>query len=211
VYGTHGQLWTMVVPKADVLPDLFTADEARAAVADGGARLPWAGHDADRAELVLAAVGAYQLGEVLAASRRLAERDVPHAVTYIFEPGRFRRPRRAAEHAHQASPDVRAALFPERAAARVLVTHTRPEPMLGLLEPLHAPAQSTVLGYVSEGGTYDTPGLLFVDGSSWAHVVAAAARLLGIPRERVLEPAEREALDGRRTPQGVLFPEAGDA
>jgi phosphoketolase len=206
LYQTQGQFWTLVAPKADAIPDLFTPAEARRMMAEGGLRLDWAGHAADRAELVLVAVGAYQLGEVLRASRRLAAREVPHTVVYILEPGRFRRPRRAAERDHQAPLDVRAALFPDRPACRLLVTHTRPEPMLGLLEPLHAPARSAVLGYVSEGGTYDTPGLLFVNRSSWAHVVAEAARLLGLERDRVLEPAERDALDGRRSPQGVIVP-----
>jgi phosphoketolase len=210
LYQTHGQFWTLVVPKADVIPDLFTPTEARRLMDDGGLRLEWAGHADDRAELVLAAVGAYQLGEVLRASRRLAQRDVPHTVVYLLEPGRFRRPRRTAERDHQAAAGVRTALFPDRARCRLLVTHTRPEPMLGLLEPLHATAPTAALGYVGEGGTYDTPGLLFVNGSSWAHVAGEAARLLGLERERVLEPAERDALDGRRNPQGVVVPAPSD-
>ncbi|HVQ74168.1 MAG TPA: xylulose 5-phosphate 3-epimerase [Candidatus Binatia bacterium] len=210
LYQTPGQFWTVVVPKADGIPDLSTPAEARRLMDDGGLRLEWAGHDEGRAELLLAAVGAYQLGEVLRASRRLAQRDVPHTVVYILEPGRFRSPRRAAERDHQAPAGVQAALFPDRARCRLLVTHTRPEPMLGLLEPLRAPAHSTALGYVGEGGTYDTPGLLFVNRSSWAHIVAEAARLLGVERERVLDLDERDALDGRRNPQGVILPPPGD-
>jgi hypothetical protein len=147
-----------------------------------------------------------QLGEVLRASRRPAQREVPHTVVYILEPGRFRRPRHAAEREHQISSEGRAALFPDQARCRLLVTHTRPEPMLGLLAPLDAPARSAALGYVSAGGTYDTPGLLFVNRSSWAHVVAEAAGLLGLARDEVLGPAERDALDGRRKRQGVVVP-----
>jgi len=207
LYRTHGQFWTLVVPKADGIPDLFTPAEARSLVDDGGLRLDWAGHDGDRAELVLAAVGGYQLGEVLRASRRLAQREVPHTVVYLLEPGRFRRPRRAAERDHLAPRDVQTALFADRARCRVLVTHTRPEPMLGLLEPFGAPARLAGLGYVSEGGTYDTAGLLYVNRSSWAHVVLEAARLLDLDPAGLLEPAEREALDGRRNPQGVIVPE----
>jgi phosphoketolase len=206
LYRTQGQLWTLVVPKADGIPDLFTPAEARAMVEGGGLRLDWAGHAADRARLALAAVGAYQLGEVLRASRRLAQREVPHTVVYLLEPGRFRRPRHTAEREHQISSEGRAALFPDRVDCRLLVTHTRPEPMLGLLAPLHAPARSVALGYVSAGGTYDTPGLLFVNRSSWAHIAAGAASLLGLAHDQVLEPAERDALDGRRNPQGVLVP-----
>jgi phosphoketolase len=210
LYRTHGQFWTIVVPKADGIPDLFTPAEARRLVDDGGLRLDWAGHDAGRAELVLAAVGAYQLGEVLHASRRLAQREVPHTVVYLLEPGRFRRPRRASERDHQASPDVQNGLFGDRARCRVLVTHTRPEPMLGLLEPLGAPTRVAALGYVSEGGTYDTAGLLYVNRSSWAHVVLEAARLLDREPAGLLEPAEREALDGRRNPQGIIVPTVPD-
>ena len=207
LYRTHGQFWTLVVPKADGIPDLFTTAEARRLMDDGGLRLDWAGHAADRAGLVLAAVGGYQLGEVLRASRRLAQREVPHTVVYLLEPGRFRRPRRAAERDHLAPRDVQTALFADRARCRVLVTHTRPEPMLGLLEPFGAPARVAGLGYASEGGTYDTAGLLYVNRSSWAHVVAEAARLLDLQPDGLLEPTEREALDGRRNPQGVIVPE----
>lgn len=204
LYQTHGQLWTLVIPKADGIPDLFTPAEARAMVEGGGLRLDWAGHASERAQLAFLAVGAYQLGEVLRASRRLADREVPHTVVYVLEPGRFRRARSPAERAHQS--EARPALFPDRTPCLVLVTHTRPEPMLGLLEPLQAPARCAALGYVSKGGTYDTPGLLFVNRSSWAHVVAEAARLLGLERERLLDAAERDALDGRRNPQGVVVP-----
>jgi hypothetical protein len=40
--------------------------------------------------------------------------------------------------------------------------------------------------------------------------VAEAARLLGIERERLLDPDERDALDGRRSPQGVVIPAPAD-
>jgi hypothetical protein len=105
---------------------------------------------------------------------------------------------------------VQNGLFGDRARCRVLVTHTRPELMLGLLEPLGAPARVGALGYVSEGGTYDTAGLLYVNRSSWAHVVLEAARLLDREPAGLLDPAEREALDGRRNPQGVIVPTVPD-
>ena len=206
VYATHGRIWTLVVPKADTIADLFTAEEARRLVEDGAAVLDWAGHAAERAELSLVATGAYQLGEVLTASRRLAERDVAHTVVCLLEPGRFRRPRTDAEHAHQARAEVREAVFPERIRRRLLVTHTRPEVLLGTLTPLQAPVQAVGLGYISVGGTYDTPGLLFVNRSSWAHVVLEAARLLDVEPGRLLEPTEREALEGRRSPHGIIVP-----
>jgi len=35
VYETHGQIWTIVVPKSDTIPDLFTREEAEALLAAG--------------------------------------------------------------------------------------------------------------------------------------------------------------------------------
>lgn len=206
VYRTRGQIWTLVVPKADGVAALFTPVEAARLVADGGAVLAWAGHAPERALVTLVAIGAYQLEQVLLASRRLAERHVAHTVSYVLEPGRFRAPRSPAEAAHQAPAAIRDRVFPPAVGRRVLLTHTRPEPLLGLLEPLRAAERVGALGYVSEGGTYDTPGLLFVNRSSWAHAVAEVARLLDLDRGRLLDPAELEALDGRRTPHGVVVP-----
>jgi phosphoketolase len=208
LYQTRGQIWTLVVPKADAIPDLFTAAEAERLVEEGGLSLDWAGHARDRALVTLVAVGAYQLEQALGASRRLADRDVPHTVVYVLEPGRFRRPRSAGERAHQAPAAVRDRLFPAAVRRRVLLTHTRPEPMLGLLEPLWSAERASGLGYISEGGTYDTPGLLFVNRSSWAHCVAEVARLLDVERERLLDAPELEALDGRRNPHGIVVPES---
>ena len=210
VYRTHGQIWTIVVSKGETIPDLFPVEEAQRLVVQGGARLDWAGHRADRAEITLVAIGAYQLGEVLRAGRRLTERGIPHTVVYLLEPGRFRAPRTAAEAAHQAPDAVRQALFPDTVSRLVLVTHTRPEPMRGLLAPFHGRGPTAALGYVSAGGTYDTPGILFANRSTWAHCVAEAARLLELPRARLLDEPEIQVLDGTRSPHGVILPDVPD-
>ena len=207
-YRTHGQIWTIVVPKADV-PELLSQDEACQAIADGGIELAWAGFHAETSELILVAIGAYQLEQVLAAGRRLGERSIAHRVVVLLEPGRFRRGRTAREAAHQAVPEIRARFFPERCRAIVLVSHTRPEPMLGVLEPLRG-RSVTALGYTSIGGTHNTPGLLFVNGTSWAHILVEVADLLGLPRETVLDEPELEALEGRRSPHGVIIPAISD-
>ena len=206
LYQTHGQIWTLVVPKAETIPDLFTPAEARRLLAEGGLRPDWACHAPDRARVILAAVGAYQLGEVLAASRRLAERDVPHRVICLLEPGRFRPARSAGERAHQAPAAVRDALFPPEVACRLLLTHTRPEPMLGLLLPFRAGPPVAGLGYLNQGGTLDTPGILYVNRCTWAHCLAEVARLLDLPREWLLQPSELQALDGEASPHGVIIP-----
>ena len=205
LYQTHGQIWTVVVPKGDSVPDLFTSAEARRLVEDGGLSLAWAGYAQDRPEVTLVAVGAYQLGEILVASRRLADRDIPHTLVYLLEPGRFRRPRSKAEQAHQAPATLRKMLFPSAARGRVLVTHTRPEPMLGLLEPLQQVSRAGALGFTNEGGTLDVAGMLFVNRSTWAHCLDEVARLLDLGRDRLLMPQEIEALDGRISPHDIII------
>ena len=206
VYGTRGQLWTLVVPKASVIPDLFTADEAHALVRDGATRLDWASFRPERARLILTAVGAYQLVQVLRASERLAAREVAHAVVAMLEPGRFRAPRDSRERGHAAPPEVVERCYPAGAPARIFLTHTRPESVLGALSPLHTGPGTVGLGFVNHGGTLSIEGLLFVNRASWAHVLAAAAHVLGLPRERLLDPAECAALDGQASPEGVVVP-----
>lgn len=205
LYRTRGQYWTLVVPKAESVPVLFTAGEAEALVADGGLHLAWAGHEPDEARVILVAVGAYQLGQVLRAGRRLAERGVRHRVVYLLEPARFQVPRNAREEAHMAPAGVAEQLFPDGVPARVFLTHTRPAIILGLLARFHTGAQTAGLGYANHGGTLTTPGMLFVNRCTWAHCVERAAQLLGEPRAAWLDGRELAALDGLLAPEGILF------
>jgi hypothetical protein len=41
----------------------------------------------------------------------------------------------------------------------------------------------------------------------WAHCLAAAARLLDLPRAQLLSAQEVQALDGECSPHGVIIPE----
>ena len=205
VYQTKGQIWTLVVPKMDSVADLFTPDEAARLLDQGAFRLDWAGHDYARQRLVVTAVGAYQLEEVLKASARLRERDVPHSVVCMLEPGRFRAPRSDGERAHAAPPDLRGELYPDGVPARIFVTHTRPEPLLGALQTLNTGQHTAGLGFVNQGGTLSVAGMTFVNRCSWAHVVDESARLLELPREDLLTGEELAALDGRVSPEGPLF------
>ena len=206
VYRSHGQFWTLVVPKADVIPDLLTPDEARRLMKDGGLQLEWSGYRSEQARIILTAIGAYQLMDVLSASRRLTQCQIAHAVVYLMEPGRFRRPRSLAEQVHQTSPNVMTRLFPPKVGPRLFVTHTRPEMILGLLGPLHTGAETAGLGYINYGGTLSTQGLAFVNQCSWAHCLRAAARLLQLPDAALLSEDERHALDGKLSPHGVIIP-----
>jgi phosphoketolase len=205
VYQTQGQLWTLVVSKMDQIADLFTPDEANLLLERGALRLDWAGHQVEQQRLVLTAIGSYQLEEVLKASARLAEHDIPHSVVYMLEPGRFRNPRSDGEREHMVPDELRAELYPDSVPDRIFVTHTRPEPILGTLQPLHTGNSHTVgLGFIGQGGTLTVPGMLFVNRCSWGHVLVEAGRVLGVSREQLLKPEEIAALDGRASPEGVI-------
>ncbi len=206
VYQTHGQLWTIVAPKSGSVADLFTPVEAEQLILDGGTAINWASHRRDEAELILTAIGAFQLEEVLKASVRLTERDVPHSVVYLLEPGRFRVPRTAGETAHAATQELRDELFPETAQARVFVTHTRPEPLLGTLGELHTGYRTTRgLGFISHGGTLNLNGMLFINHCTWAHVLEQVADVTSMPLDTLLSQDERDALAGQRSPEGVII------
>lgn len=203
-YRTRGQYWTMVVPKHEVA-DLFDAEGAARLLDQGALHLDGAGHRPDEARLVITAVGAYQLEQTLRASRRLAEVDWPHRIVYLLEPGRFRRPRTEGEERHAAPEGLVSELWPAHAPVRLFVTHTRPETLLGVLQPLNTGAARTAgLGFRTHGGTLTTEGLQFVNGCTWAHVVAEAARLTDNDPDEALSGEERRALAGRRSPHGLV-------
>ncbi len=207
VYQGRGEVWALVVPKRPV-PVRFTAEQAASLVDDGAARLRGTG----REPVCLAAIGAYQLTEALRAAERLGERGLAGSVVYILEPGRFREPRDAAEASfingpgNKAASERRERFFPASAAVRVFLTHTRPEPLLGVLRPLDTgPKRTIALGYINHGGTLDTNGLLFANRCTWAHAVAAAARATGRDAGEFLSRAELDAIHGVAAPGGILF------
>jgi phosphoketolase len=206
VYKTQGQVWTLVVPKSDSVPDLFTLEEAEELLNNGALRLNFADHNVPRQGLVLTAIGAFQLEETLKASARLKERDIPHSVVYMLEPGRFRVPRTKGERTHVVSEDIRRELYPDSASTRIFVTHTRPEPVLGILQSLHTGRSKTAgLGFIGQGGTLTLGGMLFVNRSTWGHILLEAARVLELPRERLLSSKELSVLDGKVSPEGVII------
>jgi phosphoketolase len=202
-YATHGQIWTMVVPKGK-LPDLFSQAEAQRLMNDGAAFLDWLSYKDSDAGLALVAVGGYQLHEITRASLRLRERDIPHRVIYVIEPGRLRAPRSRREAAHVLSNDEVRTLFPDHARARVLLTHTRPEVIVGMMSRIHTGPQTIGLGFRNDGGTLDVGGMLWVNGCSWAHCLRAAASTSGIDEAKVLTAEERSALDGEQAPDQII-------
>jgi phosphoketolase len=125
----------------------------------------------------------------------------------MLEPGRFRIPRNRHEAAHLAPDEVVRDLFPEDVTARLILTHTRPEPLLGTIRPLDTGHGRTVaLGYVNAGGTLDVAGLLFRNRTTWGHAVREAAGLLDMPVTDLLSDDEIAALEGKRSAHDVIIP-----
>lgn len=200
VYQGRGQVACLIVSKRD-MPHRLDGEAALRAVQAGAVHIEGTVADAD---VQLVAIGAYQLEEALKAAVRLADTGLRPLVTMLIEPGRFRVPRDPIEQAFAADDAALAELFPPN-VPRVIATHTRPEPMLGLLRRLDGGPLATVAhGYVSRGGTLDVPGMLFANRSTWAHLAESAARLLNRPRDQILSAAECAAIDGRGDPYDLI-------
>ena len=198
IYGARGVIGCVIAPKRPT-PCVFDAAGAREAFAAGAITVD---SDADP-ELQLIALGAYQLMEVRRAAVRLRDRGRSVRVTCIVEPGRLRAPRDAYEAAFVLGDDPLRALFPP-GLPRLLVTHTRPEPLIGVLRRIdEGPARLRAHGYLSRGGTLDAPGMLFANRCTWAHLVASAAALLQTDLRGLLTGPEAAAVGGHGDPHAV--------
>ena len=202
-YRTHGRIFTFVIPKSDGIPDLFSMEAAEELVENGG--ITFNSSKLISADLILTAIGAFQMMETLKAAERLEHRGIKVAVNYLLEPGRFRQPRGSRELLHCAPIKVRHALYPEQITTRIFVCHTHPEVMSGILRPLDTGVNTVFLGYTNHGGTLDTAGMLFVNRLSWAHIVRVAAYSLHIDPKIVLKDDEIDALEGLVNPQNVFL------
>lgn len=199
IYAGRGQVGCLIVSKRD-MPHRFDAEAATRFVTDGAAHVQ---DETEGAELQIVAIGAYQLEEALKAAHRLRGHGRHVLVTAISEPGRFRTPRDPIEAAFTASDENLAALFPP-GIPRLIVSHTRPEPMLGLLRRLDSgPRTTAARGYISRGGTLDVPGMLFANRCTWAHLIDAAVPLTGWSRDDLLAPDEQDAVEGRGDPANI--------
>ena len=63
--------------------------------------------------------------------------------------------------------------------------------------------RTAILGYISQGGTLDTDGMLFANRCSWAQIVDEAKRLLNL-RANLLDDEEEAAVRGIGQPR-LLF------
>jgi len=78
--------------------------------------------------------------------------------------------------------------------------------LLGALQPLNTGSDLTAaLGFINQGGTLNVPGMLFVNRCTWVHILLEVARVLGMLQEELLTPEELAVLDGKSSPEGVIF------
>jgi phosphoketolase len=189
LWRDHGRIATLVV--------LLAAAQAQRFARDGALAI---GGDVAAADVLLLGCGAYQLAAALRARARLGESGIGAAVIALAEPGRLRTPRDETEAAATWTDAEITALFPPR-ILRVVVTHTRPESFLGALRRIDTgPATTRALGYLNRGGTFDVEGMLFANRCTWAHVVEAAALVLGRKPEDLLRADELAAVQSRGAP-----------
>ncbi len=196
IHGARGVIGCIVAAKRPSAVWL-TPEKASRAVADGAVVLK---SDA-RPQIQLIAMGACQVAEVMHAAARLEARGLRVLVTALIEPARFRIPRDRHEARITHDDRMLARFFPP-GVKRVLASHTRPEPVLGLLRRADAGPQSfRAMGYINRGGTLDQDGMLFANRSSWAHIAACAAGLLGENIKAFLSTAECRAVAGQGDPE----------
>jgi phosphoketolase len=199
IYSAHGMIGCLVVPKRSV-PNRLTASQAQEGLLRGAVTLV----DHAHAAIQFVSVGAYQLEQALRARARLEDKGIAAQVTAIIEPGRLRAPRDALEEQFVLTDQEVEVLFPSH-LPRVLVSHTRPEPMTGILRRIDG-GRSVLRahGYCNQGGTLDVNGMLFANGCTWAHLVRSSAALLGQSCKVLLSESEIAAIEGRGEPH-ILF------
>lgn len=193
VYQSRGVIGAIVAPKQGMPASLDAAQAAQAVRAGFAALQPLA----DGTRIQLLAVGGYQLQEARRAAQVLTRNGCPAQVVAVLEPGRLRMARDRIEAGFVAADADVAGTFPS-GMPRLVVSHSRPEPMLGVLRRIDGgPATTAALGYINRGGTFDVEGMLFANHCTWAHIVQRAATLLREDAARFLTESERAALAGR--------------
>ena len=199
IYSDRGTIGCLVTAKQPVAQHL-DSNTAERLLQEGALHI--AGSPSD-ASLQIVTIGAYQLREALRARDRLFRHGFRAVVTAIVEPGKLRVPRDALESRFVMADARLQEIFPAD-LPRIIVSHMRPEPTIGLLRRLDGGAGRTaILGYISQGGTLDTDGMLFANRCSWAQIVDEAKRLLNL-RANLLDDEEEAAVRGIGQPR-LLF------
>ncbi|MGK0475164.1 MAG: phosphoketolase [Oleispira sp.] len=180
---------------------MLTPEQAQSLVEQGAICLR--GHC--QAEVQIIAIGSYQLQQALLLSDRLIQNNQAHSLMYMLEPGRFRFARDDWEQHHQSNTQLQQALFPDKVKQRLFFFHGHPEAILACCRPLDlGPARTTALGYINQGGTLNTEGMLFANKCTWAHGALTLARRLGLNDDAWLSEAELAATLGIGDPYQLI-------
>jgi phosphoketolase len=199
-YGDMGSIWNLVVAKSKV-PVMLTPEQAQNLVEQGAICLR--GHC--QSEIQVIAVGSYQLQQALLLSDRLMLNKQAHSLVYMLEPGRFRLARDEWEQDQQADEQLQYALFSNKVQQRLFFFHGHGEAILSCCRPLDLGPQKTLaLGYINQGGTLNTEGMLFANKCTWAHGALQLARRLGLNDDAWLSGDELSAVLGQGDPYQLI-------
>lgn len=201
-YGDLGSVWNIVTAKSK-LPVMMNPEQASELIEQGAICLRGNCH----ADIQLVAIGSYQLQQVLLLSDRLTQMKQAHSVIYLFEPGRFRQARDSWELEAQANNQLLDALFPQGIKQRLFLCHGHGEAILACCRPLDlGPKKTLALGYINQGGTLDSDGMLFANQTTWAHAALFLCRQMGMADDAWLSDDELDAVTGRGDPYQVIKP-----
>lgn len=203
IYKTHGQIWSVVVPKSK-MPIFFNEAESIQLVRDGAIRISQDENDIKNAVISILAIGSYQLAEVLKASKRLKEFNIAHVISYIFEPGKFRNPRNDGEAKHIANEVIQKNILPDSVKNLLIVCHAHPEVAIGTLQPLWQGKNVSALGFINQGGTLNVDGMMFVNKCSWAHILQQVEKISDM-KINLLNDQEKQALSGKISPENIII------
>ena len=79
--------------------------------------------------------------------------------------------------------------------------------MAGILRRVdRGPNATRFLGFSNRGGTLDTAGLLFANGTTWAHIVHQGCEAMEIAIAPHLSMEELKAVEFNGDPQAIMTP-----
>ena len=200
-YQTNGKIYTMVVPKGKV-PNQLDSVQAKQLAKYGALRLIGTSDE----EIQLIAIGAYQLREAKKIAERLDQFEHKFSLIYISEPGKFREARdsRELDFINQSLSNGSIVNIFGTPKFRLLLCHGRPESFLGVLRPLDLGSNHTkAIGYINQGGTLDTEGMLFANRCTWAHGLSKLGSMMS-SKVRLLTDKEFAAVQGHGNPYDII-------
>ena len=199
-YADYGAVWNIISAKSK-LPVVFSAEQAKQLVEQGALCLR--GHC--ESEIQLVATGAYQLQQALLLSDRLLEKDQAHSVIYLYEPGRFRVARDQWEAEIIVDDAQRSVLFPAHIKQRLFFCHGHGDNQLSVCRSLDlGPDRTLTLGYINQGGTLDSDGMLFANKSTWAHGAYQLSQRLAVAPDNWLNEEELQAVLATGSPYAII-------